>query len=91
MIPSIIYSLKSDESVVISTNTKALQDQIFYKDLDFLKQNLGYDFTFAKLKGRKNYFSISRYFDYLFNNSKLDIDETAFFSKICLWLFDTEF
>lgn len=91
LIPSIIYALKSDEKVVISTNTKALQDQIFYKDLAFLRENIGYDFTFAKLKGRKNYFSISRYFDYLFHNSKLDIDETAFFSKICLWLFDTEF
>lgn len=91
LIPSIVHSLKTSEQVVISTNTKALQDQIFYKDLDFLHKNIWYDFTFSKLKWRKNYFSISRYFDYLFLNYKWDIDETTFFSKICLWLFDTQF
>ncbi len=91
LIPSINYSLKSDEQVIISTNTKALQDQIFYKDLTFLKQNLWYDFSFSKLKWRKNYLSISRYFYYIFENSLFDINETIFFSKICLWLFDTEF
>lgn len=91
LIPSIIYSLKSGEQVIISTNTKALQDQIFYKDLNFLKENLWYDFSFSKLKWRKNYFSISRYFNYLLNNETLDIWEVTFFSKICLWLFDTDF
>lgn len=91
LIPSIIYSLASDEQVIISTNTKALQDQIFYKDLKFLWKNIWYNFSFSKLKWRKNYFSISRYFEYLSNNSVLDIDETTFFSKICLWIFDTEF
>lgn len=91
LIPSIIYALKKSEQVVISTNTKALQDQIFYKDLNFLSKNIWYDFSYSKLKWRKNYFSISRYFDYILNSSKLSVDETTFFSKICLWLFDTEF
>jgi Rad3-related DNA helicase len=35
-----MYALKHEEQVVISTNTKALQDQIFYKDLAYLAQNL---------------------------------------------------
>ncbi|MDD5770345.1 MAG: helicase C-terminal domain-containing protein [Candidatus Gracilibacteria bacterium] len=91
LIPGVIYALKNKEQVIISTNTKALQDQIFYKDLEFLNKNLSYNFSFSKLKGKRNYFSISRYFNYLFNNSLLDIDETTFFSKICLWLFDTKF
>lgn len=91
LIPSIIYALKRQEQVVISTNTKALQDQIFYKDLEFLRKNIWYDFSYSKLKWRKNYFSISRYFDYILNAWKLSVDETTFFSKVCLWLFDTEF
>ena len=91
LIPSINYALQKEEQVIISTNTKALQDQIFYKDLEFLKQNLWYDFSFSKLKWRKNYFSVSRYFYQILENNFLDIDKTIFFSKICLWLFDTEF
>lgn len=91
LIPSILHSIKTSDQIIISTNTKALQDQIFYKDLEFLNKNIWYDFSFSKLKWRKNYFSISRYFDYLFWSFHWDIDETTFFSKICLWLFDTEF
>lgn len=91
LIPSILYSLKNKEQVIISTNTKALQDQIFYKDLEFLEKNIWYDFSYSKLKWRKNYFSISRYFEYLTLNEILDLDETIFFWKICLWLFDTKY
>lgn len=91
LIPSILKSLSSGEQVVISTNTKALQDQIFYKDLAFLEQHLPYDFSYSKLKGRRNYFSVSRFFEYIFSHHTLSTDETVFFSKIVLWLFDTTF
>lgn len=91
LIPSIIYSLKNKEQVIISTNTKALQDQIFYKDLEFLNKNINHEFKYAKLKWRKNYFSISMYLNYFLNNEVFDLDETVFFSKLGLWLFKTEY
>lgn len=91
LIPSILKSLKTKEQVIISTNTKALQDQIFYKDLQFLEQNLEYKFQYSKLKWRKNYFSISRYFEFIFSNRDFYTDEIWFLSKISLWLFDTQF
>jgi Rad3-related DNA helicase len=50
LIPSIIYSLQNKQQVFISTSTKTLQDQIFYKDLEFLKNNLDLEFSFSKLK-----------------------------------------
>lgn len=40
---------------VVSTATKALQDQIANKDLPFLKEYLGVDFTYTVVKGRSNY------------------------------------
>jgi hypothetical protein len=49
------------------------------------------DFNYTKLKGKKNYFSISRFIDLLFSFDKLDINQAAFFSKIFLWLYKTEF
>jgi ATP-dependent DNA helicase DinG len=91
LIPGIFHSLKNGEQIIVSTNTKALQDQIFYKDLQFLHQHIWYDFSFSKLKWKKNYFSISRYLEYIFAHPYLDSDETWFFAKISLWLFDTEF
>lgn len=51
----LIPAILSGKRVVISTATKALQDQIVQKDLPFLREHLGIDFTFAVLKGRSNY------------------------------------
>ncbi|MBW7954707.1 DEAD/DEAH box helicase [Candidatus Gracilibacteria bacterium] len=91
LIPSILKSVKTGEQVIISTNTKNLQDQIFYKDLEFLQKNLGYDFTYSKLKGKKNYLSISKYFEYLEENQFLSNEEVSFFSKITLWILKTTY
>ncbi|MDA8047710.1 MAG: ATP-dependent DNA helicase [Actinomycetota bacterium] len=41
--------------VVISTATKALQDQLATRDLPMLRQSLDLPFEFAVLKGRSNY------------------------------------
>lgn len=50
-----IPAILSGKRVVMSTATKALQNQIADKDLPFLAEHLGVDFTFALLKGRSNY------------------------------------
>lgn len=51
LIPSILKGSR----VVISTATKALQDQVALKDLPFLAEHLPVDFRYAVLKGRSNY------------------------------------
>jgi ATP-dependent DNA helicase DinG len=45
----------SGRKTVVSTSTKALQAQIWQKDLPLLREALGFDFRAALLKGRKNY------------------------------------
>jgi ATP-dependent DNA helicase DinG len=52
---TLIPAVLSGRKVVVSTATKALQDQVAYKDLPFLREHLGVDFTYAILKGRSNY------------------------------------
>lgn len=91
LIPSIVYSLKEKEQVFISTNTKTLQDQIYFKDLEFLKNNIWYEFTYSKLKWKRNYFSIYQFLELFLTFDSLDLNETAFFSKIVLWLYNTDF
>jgi ATP-dependent DNA helicase DinG len=50
----------SGKTAVISTATKALQDQLAGKDLPFLATHLGQPFTFAVLKGRSNYLCLQK-------------------------------
>ena len=56
LVPAII----SGATVVVSTATKALQDQLAAKDLPFLAEHLDVPFTFALLKGRSNYFCVQK-------------------------------
>ncbi len=43
------------ESVIVSTGSKTLQDQLFHKDIPFVRDALGVPFKAALLKGRTNY------------------------------------
>jgi ATP-dependent DNA helicase DinG len=52
---ALIPAIVSGKRVVVATATKALQDQYASKDLPFLQEHLGVDFTWAILKGRSNY------------------------------------
>ncbi|MBF0613742.1 MAG: ATP-dependent DNA helicase [Magnetococcales bacterium] len=53
--------LSLEHKVIVSTATKALQDQIMEKDLGLVRQALGRPFTAAALKGRANYLCLYRY------------------------------
>ena len=55
LIPFIIHAAENDKKVVISTNTKTLQQQLCRKDLPFLKQSLGVEFNYALCLGSENY------------------------------------
>lgn len=52
---SLIPALTSGKRTVYSTATKVLQSQIAEKDLPFLAEHLGIDFTYATLKGWSSY------------------------------------
>ncbi len=57
----LIPALLSGRRVVVSTATKTLQEQIFFKDLPLLSERLGLRFDAAYLKGRGNYLCLHRY------------------------------
>ncbi len=90
LLPSIINSVKTGEQVYISTSTKALQDQIYYKDLDFLSKNLWVEFSYCKLKWKANYISISSFVNFIYEKEILDRVESTFVLKILFWLLETK-
>ena len=53
--PFIIHAVDNDKKIVISTNTKTLQQQLYQKDLPFLKESLGIEFNFTLCLGSENY------------------------------------
>ncbi len=61
LVPALRWAAESGERTVVSTNTITLQEQLFSKDLPFLKQALSdQSVRFALLKGWKNYLCLLR-------------------------------
>src|ERR1700738_4783472 len=51
----LVPALLSGRSVIISTGTRTLQDQLFHRDVPLLAKALGLPVKIALLKGRSNY------------------------------------
>ena len=49
------------QRVIISTGTKNLQEQIFFKDLPVLRKIFSVPFTATMMKGRSNYLCLHRF------------------------------
>jgi ATP-dependent DNA helicase DinG len=56
----LVPAILSRERVLISTGTKNLQEQIFFKDIPALREALGIPFTATYMKGRANYLCLHR-------------------------------
>ena len=55
LVPALLWAVRNNERVVISTNTINLQEQLIKKDLPFLARHSSIDFKAALVKGRSNY------------------------------------
>jgi ATP-dependent DNA helicase DinG len=56
----LLPALVSGRKTIISTGTKALQDQLYHRDLPLIGKALGRPVTTALLKGRANYLCLQR-------------------------------
>ncbi len=54
--------IRSGKRVIISTGTKNLQEQLYFKDVPFLSQHIG-ELRVCYMKGRKNYLCRKRLYD----------------------------
>jgi ATP-dependent DNA helicase DinG len=53
--PAILWAVRNNQRVVVSTNTINLQEQLIKKDLPFLARHSAVEFKTALVKGRSNY------------------------------------
>ncbi len=57
----LVPAILSGQRVLVSTGTKNLQEQIYFKDLAVLREALGVPFTATYMKGRGNYLCLHRF------------------------------
>ena len=57
LVPAVLFALRENKRVVVSTRTIGLQEQIYKKDIPFLQAALGPDHSFVAVlaKGRSNF------------------------------------
>lgn len=81
----LIPALFSGVKTIISTGTKNLQEQLFFKDIPYLKKHVSADFQAVYMKGRNNYLCLKRL--NLFRQQALfhDTDEVKMFERIQAW------
>jgi ATP-dependent DNA helicase DinG len=84
----LIPAILSRHRVLISTGTKNLQEQIFFKDIPALRDALAVPFTATCMKGRANYLCLHR-LDRL-NESPGAADQGVFLPLIREWSSRTE-
>lgn len=90
LVPSLLWAYENNCRVIVSTNTIALQEQLFHKDIPFLKQALDFDFPVALSKGRSNYLCRRRFEQYRRQSSTMLWPEKIFLAQLIYWLSMTE-
>lgn len=61
----LLPAILSGKKVIISTGTKTLQDQLFFKDLSLLALTLPHPFNACMMKGKTNYLCLHRFYQSL--------------------------
>ncbi|AFE11089.1 putative ATP-dependent helicase [Corallococcus coralloides DSM 2259] len=86
----LVPALLSGRKVVVSTATKTLQDQVFFKDLPLLSEKLGLRFEAAYLKGRGNYLCLHRYDSFEKDPQFVSKEEAKQWPLLKKWVTQTE-
>ena len=60
LIPAILWAVKHNKKVVVSTHTKTLQEQLLYHDIPLIHEKLKIPFRYALCLGNENYLSLRR-------------------------------
>src|SRR5262245_49708056 len=86
----LVPAVLAGRRVLISTGTRTLQDQIFYKDLPDLARALDMDVRAAYMKGRANYLCRHRFERLQEAEAGLSLAERDWLGRITEWAGDTE-
>ena len=86
----LIPAILSGHRVLVSTGTKNLQEQIYFKDLPVLRDALGVPFTATYMKGRSNYLCRQRFEAWRDGGAIKSADDERHIRLIDEWSRETE-
>ncbi len=87
----LVPALLSGKRIVVSTGTKNLQEQLFFKDVPFLQQHFSRPLKVCYMKGRNNYACRQKIYDAEKEPVLSGLEELADFQVIRDWEKATEF
>lgn len=86
LVPAILSSRK----IVVSTATKALQDQIIHNDIPTIELHLGLQPSIAVAKGLSNYLCLRRFEAFRKSPAAADVRHTRSLARIEAWARETD-
>lgn len=86
----LVPAIRSGRSVVISTATKSLQEQLFQKDIPFLQRHFAPDVKVALMKGRGNFLCRAKLYQLGQRPLLKGLDEVDWVERIKRWERETE-
>jgi ATP-dependent DNA helicase DinG len=81
----LIPALLSGKRIIVSTGTKTLQEQLFFKDVPFLQQHFDRPLKVCYMKGRNNYACRQKIYDAENSPVLTGLEEVADFEIIREW------
>ena len=86
----LVPAIATGRRVIVSTGTKNLQEQIFYKDIPFLQAILPRKFKATYLKGRSNYVCLNRLKRAEASPVLEGLDEVDYFDLVNQWAYRSQ-
>ncbi|MBI2689673.1 MAG: ATP-dependent DNA helicase [Acidobacteria bacterium] len=86
----LVPAILSGKRVIVSTGTKNLQEQLFFKDVPFLQQHFANELRVCYMKGRSNYACRQKIYDAEREPILAGLEEVADFQIIREWEKTTE-
>ena len=87
----LVPALLSGKRIIVSTGTKTLQEQLYFKDVPFLQQHFSRPLKVCYMKGRNNYGCRQKIYDAENSPVLTGLEEVADFEIIREWEKTTEF
>ncbi|HJZ95147.1 MAG TPA: ATP-dependent DNA helicase, partial [Candidatus Solibacter sp.] len=87
----LVPAILSGKRIIVSTNTKTLQEQLYFKDIPFLQKHFPRPLKVCYMKGRGNYACLQKIHDAEDQAVLTGLEEVADFEIIRDWSKTTEF
>ncbi|MEB8124589.1 exonuclease domain-containing protein [Staphylococcus succinus] len=89
LLASLMYNIETGKHVMISTNTKLLQNQLLEKDIPALKKALNFKINATLIKSKRDYISLGLISQILKDESN-NYEVTILKMQLLIWITETE-